>query len=138
MRILLAALLICLPATALACATSFSDTTQAKLCTNANETNCKTILHADIQGNLGNAPNREEVRQSMQAFLDVRQFLTDLPLDDPDRGCSFENTDFFFCGDIDGGKKTSLDATHIVSRECEVTDVQFVDGQYRLTLTRTR
>lgn len=66
-----------------------------------------------LPGNGWNASRLERFRQIGQEFLDVRQLLTDLPADDPDKTTD-PNKPSLFWGDADGNPDPA--GTHLIGR----------------------
>jgi len=95
---------------------------------------CRTILYEDLSpGSIGK--KEEEVRETFQAFLDTRLELVTFPAADPDKATD-PNCENFYWGDIDGTPAGSLDATHLIARDCIIEDVTWNGGDFSFSVRR--
>lgn len=77
-----------------------------------------TFSLSDVPGNGFNANRLGKINEWLQAKIDHRQALTDLPLDDPDRLIDPDKPTLFW-GDADGNRFSTgetLTPTHLIYR----------------------
>ena len=84
---------------------------------------CKTIFLADLVGKT-EAQREEEIRQTFQDFLDFREPLTQLVLDEEIRGVNPDCENFYW-SDSEGKVVADSVATSYVARDCVVDAVQW-------------
>ncbi len=88
------------------------------------------VLYSDLR--LGsNALKSDDMKVRLQNFLDVRQALSTLPDDDPDKTIDPERPDLFW--DPPGDPTGDL-----VGRGCVITDVFWDGTRFVLTISRAR
>lgn len=121
---------------AIACVHSVTSTTDYVEVCKASDA-CRRLDYTDIP-NGSRAKKDEAVRSYMQSFLDVVINLNDPEFDlDPDAAQNPDCENFYW-GDTTGAKKISLEATHLVARDCVIDAVVWdeVSATYVLTIRR--
>jgi hypothetical protein len=134
--IFLAAALWLLATPALACVNSVSSNgTYVQVCIDC--CNCLRLAYADLKTSPGSAQASVDVIETFQTFLDHRQPILSLPLDDEDRGTDPADPRIFW-SDADGVPWEGLLSvgTYLTSRSCIVADAVWDGTDFVLTLTR--
>lgn len=94
------------------------------------------INYADIPGNNLNA-RIDNLKAQVQAYLDRRQPLADLPIDDPDKTVNPGRPDLFW-GRADGTvHQNEAQNDHLISRPVTLVDLTFDGTRFSPTLMRT-
>jgi hypothetical protein len=132
MRYLFLLAFFCAPA--FACVHSLQSTdTFVEVC--ASSDSCRLILYDDLGFGNNHTKRAEFILQEMQDFLDTRLELITFDPADPDKALD-PNCGNLFWGDNTGEKKISLEATHLVSRDCVVDSVVWDGVAYIMSIRR--
>jgi hypothetical protein len=134
MRYLLLLAFVCSPA--FACLHSAGSTdTYVEVCKSSDT--CRVIFYDELCCGNNHTKRAEQIRAGMQSFLNSTVSLNDPEFDlDPDAAVDPDCENFYW-GDLAGEKKISLEATHLVARDCIIENV-FWDGIDRYIFTIRR